>query len=46
MVLALITTLMSAYSSSSARDILLFLLILVFLVLRPEGLAGKKAQRI
>jgi len=44
-VLALVETLVAAYWVSSMRDVVVFALIMAFLVVRPQGIAGRGWQR-
>lgn len=43
--LAMIETLVAAYWISSMRDVVVFALIMAFLILRPQGIAGRAWQR-
>jgi branched-chain amino acid transport system permease protein len=44
-VLALVETFVAAYWVSSMRDVVVFALIMAFLVVRPQGIAGRGWQR-
>lgn len=44
--LAVLETLMTAYGSANVENLVVFGIVMVFLAVRPQGIAGKRVQRV